>query len=108
MINHIMLFSSNSRILKNKSRKEVFLMNNQEQNNYLSALSPSNFSAEYMSNATKRQIHKDSCEVVRTVVRKNMIENGMAFITNTAMNNIANWAIIIKITKRIKACLKFS
>ncbi len=69
-------------------------MNNQEQNNYLSALSPSNFSAEYMSNATKRQIHKDSCEVVRTVVRKNMIENGMAFITNTAMNNIANLSML--------------
>lgn len=69
-------------------------MNNQEQNNYSASLSPSNFSTERMPNVTKRQIHKDSCEVVRAVVRKNMIENGMSLITNTAMTNIANLSML--------------
>lgn len=69
-------------------------MNNQEQNDYSAALSPSNFSTDHMPAATKRQIQKDSCEVVRAVVRKNMIENGMALITNTAMTNIANLSML--------------
>lgn len=69
-------------------------MNTQEQNDYSAALSPSNFSTDHMPIATKRQIHKDSCEVVRAVVRKNMIENGMALITNTALNNIANLSML--------------
>lgn len=69
-------------------------MNNQEQNDYSAALSPSNFSTDHMPTTTKRQIHRDSCEVVRAVVRKNMIENGMALITNTAMNNIANLSML--------------
>lgn len=69
-------------------------MNNQEQNDYSAALSPSNFSTDHMPIATKRQIHKDSCEVVRAVVRKNMLENGMSLITNTAMTNIANLSML--------------
>ncbi|MGG5342171.1 hypothetical protein [Enterococcus sp. AZ192] len=69
-------------------------MNNQEQNDFSTALSPSNFSTDHMPTAAKRQIHKDSCEVVRAVVRKNMIENGMSLITNTAMNNIANLSML--------------
>lgn len=69
-------------------------MNNQEQNDFSTALSPSNFSSEHMPLATKRLIHKDTCEVVRAVIRKNTIENGMSLITNTAMNNIANLSML--------------
>lgn len=65
-------------------------MNHQEQNDCSSALSPSNFSIEHIPSATKHQIYKDSCEVLRAVDRKNTIENSMSLITNTAMTNSAN------------------
>lgn len=64
-------------------------MNHQEQNDCSSALSPSNFSIKHMPSATKHQIYKDSCEVLRAVDRKNTIENSMSLITNTAMTNSA-------------------
>ncbi|MFZ2483658.1 MAG: MT-A70 family methyltransferase [Streptococcus parauberis] len=65
-------------------------MNPQQQNQFSTSLSPANFSTEHMPLATKRQIHKDSCDIFRAVVHKNMLENGMSLVTNTAMTNIAN------------------
>ena len=69
-------------------------MNPQQQNQFSTSLSPANFSTEHMSPAVKRQIHKDSCDIVRTVVHKNMLENGMSLVTNTAMTNIANLSML--------------
>lgn len=53
-------------------------MNPQQQNQFSTSLSLANFSTEHMPLAAKRQIHKDSCDISRAVVHKNMLENGMS------------------------------
>lgn len=69
-------------------------MNSQETQNYGGALSPTYFSAENLPLTAKNQISQDSCEVVRTVIKRNLVENGLAFIQSTAMNNVANLSML--------------
>ena len=69
-------------------------MNPQQQNQFSTSLSLANFSTEHMPLAARRQIHKDSCDIFRAVVHKNMLENGMSLVTNTAMTNIANLSLL--------------
>lgn len=69
-------------------------MNAQETQNYGAALSPTYFSTEKLPITARNKIEQDACEVIRTVVKRNLVENGYAMIQNTAMNNVANLSML--------------
>ncbi|GFH43501.1 hypothetical protein Hs30E_20480 [Lactococcus hodotermopsidis] len=69
-------------------------MNNEQMNYHSQTLSPANFQTDKLPIATKRQLHQDACQIVREVARRNMLENGLAIIENTAMQNVANLSIL--------------
>ncbi|WP_202526644.1 hypothetical protein [Enterococcus faecalis] len=69
-------------------------MNPQQQNQFSTSLSPANFSTEHVPLATKRQIHNEACQIVKAVVKRNILENEMSLVTNTAMTNIANLSLL--------------
>ncbi len=69
-------------------------MNNQDLSNYSVAYSPNNFSTEHLSPAAKQQIHNDASLVVREVIKRNLVENGLAMIQSTALKNVGDLSLL--------------
>jgi predicted outer membrane protein len=77
-----------------KFLEEPKMLTPQQMNHHSKTLSPANFQFDSLPVATKRQLHQETCQIVREVAKRNLVENGLALIQTTAMNNIANLSVL--------------